>query len=169
MTSSQMALFPDGESWPPAGHARATAWQAVAAAWTTHARACGGTSCDSWLRHVPAGSSARTCLGFTPSGAEQTLPSCGTTSHSSAIGGPSGFWTLNTSVSPRDAVASSLSDVLETGPHLSRYCLSPKAARGILRRAERRGRVLPPALQEALETLAQSAPSEAADPAEDGA
>jgi hypothetical protein len=43
-----------------------------------------------------------------------------------------------------------LSDILETGPHLLRYCLSPKAAAGILRRAARRGRALPAALHGAL-------------------
>lgn len=58
-------------------------------------------------------------------------------------------------------IASSLPGILETGPHLSRYFLSPKAASGILRRAAKRGRVLPEALQAALEALAQSAPSEA--------
>jgi hypothetical protein len=63
-------------------------------------------------------------------------------------------WTLSTSESPSDAVASSLSDVLETGPHLSKYCLSPKAAEGILRRAERRGRALPSSLRSALEAVA---------------
>ena len=44
-----------------------------------------------------------------------------------------------------------MSDVLETGPHLRKYFLSPTAARGILRRAARRGRVIPGAVREALE------------------
>jgi hypothetical protein len=61
-----------------------------------------------------------------------------------------------------------LPDVLETGPHLSKYFLSPKAATGILRRAAKRGRVMPGHLQGALESLAQSAPSGPPDPAEDG-
>jgi DNA (cytosine-5)-methyltransferase 1 len=71
------------------------------------------------------------------------------------MGTPTGCWTLSTSESPSAAVASTLSDILEPpGPHLARYCLSPRAALGILRRAERRGRVLPAALREALENLA---------------
>ena len=40
-------------------------------------------------------------------------------------------WTLSSSASPSDASVCSLSDVLETGPHLSKYCLTPKAATGI--------------------------------------
>jgi hypothetical protein len=75
----------------------------------------------------------------------------------SGFGGPGGFWTRNTSESPSGAVASSLSDVLETGPHLLRYCLSPTAASGILRRAARRERVLPAALLAALESVASTA------------
>ena len=66
------------------------------------------------------------------------------------------LWTLDTSESPSDAVECSLSQVLNpTAPQ--RFSLSAKAASGILRRAGRRGKVLPAALQTALESLAQSA------------
>lgn len=58
--------------------------------------------------------------------------------------------TLNISACPRDDVASSLSDILETGDHLSRYFLSARACRGILERAARRGRQLPSLLEQAL-------------------
>jgi len=50
---------------------------------------------------------------------------------------------------PNDAAVSSLSDILETGV-LQKYFLSARAARGILRRAEKRGRQLPPLLEAAL-------------------
>ena len=46
----------------------------------------------------------------------------------------------------------SLSDVLETGEVQERYSLSPKACRGILRRADRRGKELPPQLRQVLLT-----------------
>lgn len=59
------------------------------------------------------------------------------------MGGPTEWWTLNITESPNDAAECSLSRVLETGPHLLRYSLSAKACAGILRRAHRRGRVLP--------------------------
>ena len=65
MTSyEQPGLFPDAESSPEAGHARETRSRGVARAWLTHAQDCGGTSCDSWLRHVPVGSSARMSTGL---------------------------------------------------------------------------------------------------------
>lgn len=46
------------------------------------------------------------------------------------------FWTVNTSESPNDAVACSLSDILETNVPLKFY-LSRKAVAGILRRTEK--------------------------------
>jgi hypothetical protein len=49
---------------------------------------------------------------------------------------------------------SSLSDVLETGPLPPRFSLSAKACSGILRRAEKRGKALPPMLKAALEAVA---------------
>jgi hypothetical protein len=45
---------------------------------------------------------------------------------------------------------SSLSAVLETGSLPQRFFLSPKACAGILRRAERKNKQLPPALRSAL-------------------
>ena len=63
------------------------------------------------------------------------------------------FWTLNTGASPKDAVESSLSQILQaTVPQ--RYYLSRTACMGILRRAEERGKDLPPQLEAALERQA---------------
>jgi hypothetical protein len=64
-----------------------------------------------------------------------------------------GRWTLNTSECPNDAVACSLSDILEANVH-PRFFLSPRAAAGILRRAEARGRELPESLRLSLRSLA---------------
>ena len=58
-------------------------------------------------------------------------------------------WTLNTGVSPSAAAASSLSQILEANPH-RKYFLSKTACLGILRRAEARGKDLPPQLKDAL-------------------
>lgn len=65
-------------------------------------------------------------------------------------------WTPNTGESPKDAVESSLSAILqENAPE--KYFLSARACEGILRRAERRGKKLPPMLWEALvETVERS-------------
>lgn len=56
---------------------------------------------------------------------------------------------LNTGASPRDAVVSSLSRILEAAPH-PRYYLTKTACLGILRRARERGKELPPQLKVAL-------------------
>ena len=95
----------------------------------------------------------------------------------SGMGSATEFWTLNTSEwnhtlvpSPSDAGVCSLSDILESwddpatrerfktpsalGRYLRRYWLSAKACLGILRRAARRERELPPRLREALESVA---------------
>ena len=56
---------------------------------------------------------------------------------------------LNTGVSPRGEIVSSLSLILEARPH-RKYYLTPKACLGILRRAERRGKKLPQKLERAL-------------------
>jgi len=57
--------------------------------------------------------------------------------------------TLNTGASPKDAVESFLSQILEDSPP-SRYYLSRKACLGMLRRASERGKELPPQLKTAL-------------------
>jgi hypothetical protein len=68
----------------------------------------------------------------------------------SAIISPTERLTLNTSESRSDAADAYLSDILEIGDLPRRYFLSRKACAGILRRAERRGKELPPALKAAL-------------------
>jgi hypothetical protein len=66
------------------------------------------------------------------------------------------FWTRAGSESPSGAVVSSLSAVLETRAVPCKYWLSAKAAAGILRRAAKRGKILPTRLMTALEGLASS-------------
>ena len=72
------------------------------------------------------------------------------------------FLMLSTSEWPSAAGASlcALSEVLETGPLPQRYFLSPTACSGILRRAEKRGKALPPQLRDALTVVARTAPAE---------
>ncbi len=53
------------------------------------------------------------------------------------------------------AGGSSLSDILEKGPIPPRFFLSAKAAAGILRRAEKRGKKLPEALEQALRAVVE--------------
>ena len=67
-------------------------------------------------------------------------------------------WTLSTLEYPSDGGACSLSDILETGELPQRYWLTPRACRGILRRAAKRGKELPWALQSALLAVASPTP-----------
>lgn len=64
-------------------------------------------------------------------------------------------WTLSSSEYPSDAGVCFLSDILcQDAPQ--EYFLSPTACEGIIRRAERRGRSLPPTLKSALEAAIRS-------------
>ncbi len=101
------------------------------------------------------GSSLRTFPDFFPATVDEISPSYSrrwptsgfTTSHGEC-------WTADISEFPSGGGAcSSLPDVLVDDPPL-RFSLSPIAAAGILRRAERRGRELPRALRVALTALA---------------
>ncbi|MNR50680.1 hypothetical protein D3C85_1702360 [compost metagenome] len=74
------------------------------------------------------------------------------------MGSPTEFLTLSSLEYPSDAVVCSLSDVLETGEVPQRFFLSATACRGILRRAEKRGKALPPPLALALKAVAESEP-----------
>jgi hypothetical protein len=65
--------------------------------------------------------------------------------------------TLNTSEFHSAAAACSLSDILETQDVPQRFYLSATACKGILRRAEKRGKTLPEALQAALMSVARVA------------
>jgi hypothetical protein len=77
----------------------------------------------------------------------------------SGMGSPTELWMLNTLEFPSAGVASSLSDTLETGDVPQRFFLSARACRGILRRAEKRGKTLPPPLAHALMAVADLEPT----------
>jgi hypothetical protein len=67
---------------------------------------------------------------------------------------PGGSSTLSTSAWPNDAVVCSLSSVLEPAVSIpSRFFLSSRACAGILRRAVKRNKTLPPILEAALRAV----------------
>lgn len=101
-----------------------------------------------------AGLLSKMCPVFYPPTKDETSELSLTDWSDSGIASAGGYWTLSTSDWPNDAAVCSLSQVLEAGP-APKYFLSPTAAQGILRRAERRGRALPPALRVALIALAE--------------
>ena len=74
-----------------------------------------------------------------------------------------GFSMPNISGWPNAAAVCSLSQVLEEGSIPQRFFLSATACEGILRRAEKRGKELPPALEHALKAVAEQAPMPAAE------
>jgi hypothetical protein len=85
------------------------------------------------------------------------------------MGGVTGFsmrnmseWTGLDGLSLNDDGVCSLSDILETGDVPRQYYLSAKACRGILRRAGKRGKELPPQLARALQAVAGLAPTSTA-------
>ncbi len=95
------------------------------------------------------------------------VPSSGAWANS-GMGSPTEFLTLSSSewnhtLAPclKDGGVSSLSDVLEAGSVPPRYYLSAKACAGILRRAAKRGKQLPPFLAAALQAVASAQTSTA--------
>lgn len=111
---------------------------------------------------APHGWYGRTSPAFYPTAPEPSLHSS-VDWQNSGMGGPTGFLTLNTSEwnhtlapSLNDGGVCSLSDIL-TGDVPRRFFLSARACAGILRRAEQRGKELPPALRMALIQVAKGA------------
>lgn len=91
---------------------------------------------------------------FYPVTADEILPSSFAGWQSAGISSPTGCLTLNMTEWHSGATVCSLSQVLE--PQVaSKYFLSAKAASGILRRAEKRGKALPQLLNQALIELAE--------------
>ena len=113
------------------------------------------TSCSPALRLLadigPDGWFGRTSPASYHPTEERILPAYFEGWQNSGMGSPTESLTLSTSEWPSDGVACSLSDTLETGTLPPRFYLSALACQGILRRAEKRGKTLPSALQRALE------------------
>lgn len=122
--------------------------------WTTRV----ATSCLSTLPLLaelgPDGWSGRTSPASCLATEGGRLAPCSEGWQSSGMGSPTAFLTLSTSDWPSDGSACSLSRILETGAVPRRYYLSAKACQGILRRAEKRGKVLPQPLALALSAVA---------------
>lgn len=157
--------------WPEGHRAPISAWLGAVRAWQVSTLDCFGTSAVSLLSRLPVGWCGRTSMVLCPPTPARTLPPCCGDSPGSglpcprtggarsecaqALTGPlsGGCLTLNGAEWPSVAVVCSLSQVLE--PCVDRkYLLSPKACRGVLDRAERRGKRLPGPLAAALEAVA---------------
>jgi len=133
------------------------------------------TSCLPILRLLqsigPAGWYGRTSPASCRVEKDGTLVPCSEGWRNSGMGGPTESLTLSTSEWTGTSVpfhseggVCSLSDILETGDLPQRYYLSARACKGILRRAEKRGKELPEALHIALEAVATSDTARTATP-----
>ncbi len=117
----------------------------------------------------PSGWFGRTSPAFCPATADGILaPSSGCWGNS-GMGSPTAFLTLNKSeqaasreLSLNGGAVCSLSDILETGTLPPRFYLTARACLGILRRAGKRGKALPPPLQRALAAVAGLEPTSTA-------
>ncbi len=172
----QPSLFPESTSSPAAPPAKISQWPAKVRVWMESGAACSMTSFASLIlslgrsfcgktslapcrpQKAPRGKTSPWSWRDSPGYASKFRRRAGETQEplsDPSAGAPGGCLTLSTSEWPKDAAACSLSQVLVADAD-PKYFLSPKACRGILRRAEKRGRELPPSLRQALESVAQT-------------
>ena len=146
--------------------ARTYPWLESVRDWLDSGAACSFNSPDSGKLYALSGCLSRMSLGYSVATLAATSGLSSMSWHKAGIGGPTGCLTLSISEYPSDAVGSTLSDILEAMPVSAKYSLSPKAAAGILRRAENRGRSLPQELRDALIALteAETAPTSSMPP-----
>ena len=109
-----------------------------------------------------AGFSGRTCPEYFQSTTDERSEPLSLPYKTSGMAWHGECLTLNSSEWPSDAAVCFLSAVLEKSEVPQRFYLSATACEGILRRAERREKSLPPRLEAAL--IAQSASKEGARP-----
>lgn len=113
-----------------------------------------GLSSIAFLRScAPSGLLSKTSPACYPVTEGETLPSSFEGWSNAGMASVGGYLTLSISEWPSAAVVCSLSEVLETDVPL-KYFLSATACRGILRRAERRNKKLPPLLEQILQAIA---------------
>ena len=145
---SQMLMFSSEEL--PANHSVSPDSEKD---WMTHV----ATSCLPILPLLqslgPNGWFGRTSPACYPVTEDSTLPHYFEGWANAGMGSHTEFLTLSISEWPNDADVCLLSDVLETGELPQRFFLSATACAGILRRAEKRGKVLPQALEMALNSV----------------
>ncbi len=136
-----------------ASPARTYQWPVSVRALTEPEAASGLSSIESCPNCGQPFASSKMFPGFYPVTEEQTLRSSSGVWSNSGMLSAGQYWTRNTSESRNAAAVCTLSAVLQDQVS-SKYFLSAKAATGILRRAERRGKTLPAQLAAALTALA---------------
>ena len=133
-------------------HARTIQLQETARDWLVTVALSGGNITASSLRDAPLGLSQRMCLGFSVATTVETSRQSSIPSLNAGMAWSGQCLMLSTSEWRNDAAVCSLSDILEANPD-PKYSLSAKACRGILHRAEKRGKTLPPQLAAILQAV----------------
>src|SRR5690606_7495802 len=139
-------------------HAKASQSQVSEADWLTTVVTWPSSFLGLLTAHGPAGWYGRTSPASCRRTEDGTLEPFSGAWSNSGMGSPTECLTLSTLEFHSGAVASSLSDILETGDLPQRYFLSATACKGILRRAAKRGKELPLPLARALEAVAGMEP-----------
>jgi|GEM_PF-4007238 len=158
-----LAILVPPPSGPAASPARISASPASDEAWSKAADPASPTpSSTLWSATDLPSSSSKTYRDSSPVMAAATLGRSSVRWGNSGMGGPTGFSTLATSECRSDdegcsSSVSTLASILQDSVP-PRFFLSARAAAGILRRATKRGRELPPALMSALTSLASTTP-----------
>jgi len=115
------------------------------------------TSFLDWLSNAsPELFSSKTCQVFSLPTKDETSKSLFELWPNSGIAWDGVCLTAKTSESPSRASESSLLELIEKGEVPEKYFLSPNAAKGIIRRADRMERELFPPLRKALEILSKA-------------
>ena len=175
-TDSQTYLIMETSPNTPNGHSQLEMWTSSVAGPRAKHFPSQGCAKDSpiqegtlhwsfldWLTaYAQSTSFGKTCPEFCPATEGKISPPSSGRWQNSGMGSLGGVLTLNSSVSHsgEKECTSSLSKVLETGELPQRFYLSQKACAGILRRAEKRGKKLPPMLDQALRQAACNEQSE---------
>ena len=146
-TSSESTLSAVGS------HAKTYQLPGTGAVWRASDRGCSSMLFELYPNYVPRSWYSKTSPAYFRRTKGGTWESSSERWQTQGIAAHGECWTRNGSESPNDAVVCSLSDILMRNVP-QRYYLSQRAARGILRRCEKRGRTLPTQLTAALEELA---------------
>ena len=160
MDYGQQGLFPNEASSQGGSLAKTYPWLASVLVWLEREAVSSTKSPGLLTKLKPNGSSSKTYLASSQVSEEQTWEQLSERWSNSGMAWHGECLMHSTSEFPKDeGVYSSLRSVLETQPVLPKFYLSARACEGILRRAERRGKTLPEALDKALRNQLVSMPT----------
>ncbi len=152
---SETKTYRQSTLFAPASPVKTSPWLENAKDWQENEQAYSSSLNELCLNFNRNGLSLKMYPGSYLQMSEGTLPQSLDGWGNAGIFKPTGSLILNIGESHSEEDECSLPDILEDQVP-SKYYLSPKACRGILRRAEKRGRELPRQLQDALEAVART-------------